>query len=264
MYTLAIAAIFRDEAKYLKEWIEFHRAVGVEYFYLMDNLSEDNFVEVLLPYISQGIVELSSWPFEHAHLEEWNAIQVLCYKEILKKASKQVKWLAFLDTDEFLFPSSTDNLVDFLANYEDCSGIGVNWQVFGTSNVAKIPENKLLIETLTWKLPEDAPTNLHIKSIVRPSCVVDCINPHFMIYSPGKFQVNSDKVRFEGAFSPYVQIKDIRINHYRLRDEHFYHNVKLQRRKKWQCEEMEFEQWYYNQIADEAILRFLPRLANTK
>ena len=46
--TLAIAAIFRDEAPYLKEWIEFHRAVGVERFYLFDNLSTDHCVRRFL------------------------------------------------------------------------------------------------------------------------------------------------------------------------------------------------------------------------
>lgn len=30
---LAVCAIFRDEAPYLAEWIEFHRLVGVEHFY---------------------------------------------------------------------------------------------------------------------------------------------------------------------------------------------------------------------------------------
>ena len=30
-FELAIAAIFRNEAPYLREWIEFHRLVGVEH-----------------------------------------------------------------------------------------------------------------------------------------------------------------------------------------------------------------------------------------
>ena len=33
---LSICAIYRDEAPYLVEWIEFHRLVGVEHFYLYD------------------------------------------------------------------------------------------------------------------------------------------------------------------------------------------------------------------------------------
>lgn len=38
---LSIGAIFKDEAPYLAEWIEFHRLVGVEHFFLYDNLSTD-------------------------------------------------------------------------------------------------------------------------------------------------------------------------------------------------------------------------------
>lgn len=34
---LSICAIFKDEAPYLPEWIEFHRSVGVERFFLYDN-----------------------------------------------------------------------------------------------------------------------------------------------------------------------------------------------------------------------------------
>lgn len=31
-YYLAAAAIFQDEAPYLKEWIEYHKLIGVEHF----------------------------------------------------------------------------------------------------------------------------------------------------------------------------------------------------------------------------------------
>jgi hypothetical protein len=57
-YDLAICAIFQDEAPYLKEWIEFHRLVGVEHFYLYNHRSRDHYQEVLKPYILSGLVEL--------------------------------------------------------------------------------------------------------------------------------------------------------------------------------------------------------------
>jgi hypothetical protein len=31
---VSIAAIFKDEAHYLREWIEFHNMLGVEHFFL--------------------------------------------------------------------------------------------------------------------------------------------------------------------------------------------------------------------------------------
>lgn len=33
-YYLSIGAIFKDEARFLDEWIEFHLGIGVEHFYL--------------------------------------------------------------------------------------------------------------------------------------------------------------------------------------------------------------------------------------
>ncbi len=39
--TLAIVAIFKDEADALEEWIAFHRCVGFEEFILYDNASTD-------------------------------------------------------------------------------------------------------------------------------------------------------------------------------------------------------------------------------
>jgi hypothetical protein len=39
---LAVAAVFRRETRYLREWLEFHRLVGVERFYLFNHdLEED-------------------------------------------------------------------------------------------------------------------------------------------------------------------------------------------------------------------------------
>ena len=57
-YKVSIGAIFKNEALYLKEWIEFHRIVGVEHFYLYNNNSDDNYREVLEPYIKRNIVTL--------------------------------------------------------------------------------------------------------------------------------------------------------------------------------------------------------------
>ena len=34
LYDLAVVAIFKDEAPYLKEWLDYHLAAGVEHFYL--------------------------------------------------------------------------------------------------------------------------------------------------------------------------------------------------------------------------------------
>ena len=62
-YQLAICSIFQNEAGYLKEWIEFHRLLGVEHFYLFNNLSTDNFHSVLAPYVKNKVITLIEWPY---------------------------------------------------------------------------------------------------------------------------------------------------------------------------------------------------------
>lgn len=48
---LAICVIVKNEAPYMKEWIDYHRLVGVEKFYVYDNESTDSLLSVLAPYI---------------------------------------------------------------------------------------------------------------------------------------------------------------------------------------------------------------------
>ncbi len=263
-YTLALAAIFRDEAEYLKEWIEFHLLVGFDHFYLFDNLSEDNFRDVLEPYVERGAVELFSWPIEHYENSDWDDLQCLAYERVLHLARGNAKWLAFLDTDEFLFSMKDESVAATLEKFEEFGGVAVNWQVFGTSGVQRIPNDRLLIETLHLKLAETDRLNKTVKSIVRPDRTEACPSSHYMAFRPGYYQVNSDCVRFEGRVAPYVQIDTFRVNHYRTRDEHFLQTKKIPRVRKWWNQET-VNAWAamyeeYNAVSDKTISRFLPGL----
>lgn len=260
-YDLALVGIFRNEAPYLKEWIEFHLLVGFKHFYLFNNLSDDEYLSVLNPYINKGIVELIDWPYESTPAS-WNGIQCSAYEDALKRAKGKVKWLAFLDTDEFIFPVQEDNLANFLKKYDKFAGLSVNWVLFGTSYIPKIPDNELLIDTLTYRGEIENAGNLHVKSIVRPEFVSRCVNPHFVFFKKNYSQVNSDKVPFFGAFSPYVQVNAVRINHYTYRDEYFLLTHKVPRLERLSGYFIDSAPLMdnFNQIFDDTILRYVPRL----
>ena len=53
---LAFVLIAKNEATYIKEWLDFHIKQGVSHFLIYDNESTDNFREVLRPYIGAGQV----------------------------------------------------------------------------------------------------------------------------------------------------------------------------------------------------------------
>ena len=79
-YQVSICAIFKDEAPYIKEWIEFHKIVGVEHFYMYNNFSSDNYMDVLSPYIERGDVTLIDWPVPQG--------QMKAYKDCIEKCMK--------------------------------------------------------------------------------------------------------------------------------------------------------------------------------
>ncbi len=261
-YTISACAIFRNEAPYLREWIEYHRLIGIEHFYLFNNLSEDDYLSILQPYIDAKIVELTDWPYSATNQKEWNKIQCSAYNTILKKKKFETNWLAIIDTDEFIVPIATKTLHLFLRDYEECSGIGINWQLYGTSHIDQIPPHKTLIGTLTKKAPTDYSRNHYIKSIVRPKRVHSISQPHFCKYKKPFYHVTADKTRFpKESLTPTISINKIRINHYTTRDGQFFNKEKKRRYSEWFPTQPPLEEDpALSSIEDDVIVSYVPEL----
>lgn len=265
-YELSIVAIFQNEAPYLKEWIEYHKLLGVQHFYLYNNVSEDDYLSVLAPYLENGEIELVNWDYDcKADPKlEWNWVQIQAYTDALNKIRGKTKWVAVIDLDEFFVPTQSTDLITFLSEYEDkfIAGVRVNWQMYGTSFISKLSPNRLMIEQLLFKGPQDMKENRLVKSIVRPDRVIQiamhactCLRPYIT--------VNADKIPCYSNRQP-VTIDKIRVNHYWLRDEDFCFNIKVPRltnTTKWKSETALLNMFdCLNQEKDDIILRFVPEL----
>lgn len=264
-YDLAICAIFRNEGPYLREWIEYHRLLGVEHFYLYNHKSTDEFIPILTPYIAKGIVELkhahSKRKTGHPPLVGFNAIQVDSYNRCLVKARGVSKWVAFIDLDEFILPSDPVDLPTFLSHYASYAGLVINWRCFGTSHLQRMNKKRPMIEQLICCSDPNLPINAHVKSIVRPELVDHFCNPHYAIYLPGCVAVDA---HFEPQAGPLSAIKHdlIRINHYWTRDEYYFENWKIPVRRAWGlpeegCRRLNAD---LNVETDGLILRHVPKL----
>lgn len=137
-YKVSICAIFKNEAKYLKEWIEFHKIIGIEHFYLYNNFSADNYKEVLRPYIEDNTVTLIDWAIPQG--------QMAAYKDCLKKHCTETEWLGFIDIDEFVVPKKDNSICDFLAKFRKYPSVQLYWRLFGTSGKIKRDTNRLVTE----------------------------------------------------------------------------------------------------------------------
>lgn len=146
-YNVSICAIFKNEATYLKEWLEFNHLVGVEHFYLYNNNSEDDYEVVLKPYIKSGLVTLIDWPQNQRQME--------CYQTCIKDFSAETKWLGFIDIDEFIVPKSTDSIYEFLKPFENKAGaVNLYWKLFGTSGRLDRDLSGLVCEDFTVCWPK--------------------------------------------------------------------------------------------------------------
>jgi len=145
-YHVSLCSIFKDEGRYLKEWIEFHRLIGVEHFYMYDNNSTDNSVELLKPYIDLGLVSVKRWEKNHAQLE--------AYKNGCEIAQNETEWLGFIDIDEFVILNRQDNIYDLLKKFKKRPAVLLYWHLFGTSGLMERDEKGLIIEDFTIRFPK--------------------------------------------------------------------------------------------------------------
>lgn len=137
-YAISICTIFKDEAPYIKEWIEFHSMMGVDHFYLYNNGSTDNYLEILQPYIDEGLVTLVDFPGEK--------MQLKAYCHFYEQFASVTQWVSFLDIDEFICPNTALNIKQWIKSYERFPIILVYWKMFGTSGLMQHDFNKLVIE----------------------------------------------------------------------------------------------------------------------
>ena len=193
---LAGCAIFRNEAPYLAEWVEFHLLVGFEHLFLYNNRSEDGFAEVLAPYVAAGTVSLTDWP-------EFPG-QISAYDDCTRAHGSDWRWIAFIDLDEYLFSPQLRPVPEILARYEHLPGVGVLWAMFGTSGHQTRPAG-LTIESYVQRYIGLRHLR-QFKSVVHPAAVTRCYGPHSFAYRDGAL--------WPAPVPRFVHWDELRVNHY--------------------------------------------------
>ncbi len=264
-YELCLCAIFQNEAPYLKEWIDFHKKMGVEHFYLANHLSTDNYLHVLQPYIDEQEVEL--FHVEENPDQSFNDLQEKTYTSIKNYCQFKTKWLLTIDSDEFVFPLIKENLIEFLKDYENAHIGSVYFfaQYYGTSFIEELPKDKKLIECLLYRAEEQFWLNKFGKSFCRPErCSIVSLHyavplPTYTRVLPNKTAVATDQLTtIEKVKELHVDVSKIRFNHYWTRDEKYYREVKIPRYINWGADIKTCRERYeaLNLIFDDSILQF--------
>lgn len=224
---ISIVAIYKNEPD-IVEWIEYHKLIGVQRFYLYDNVSSDNSTDLIKSYIDDGTVVY--------HFIPGKCMQLPVYRDAVYRYKDETNWMAIIDLDEYIVPVKNDNLSDFLNDYENYAGVGINWLVFDSNNHVKRPNNLVIEAYTTVDNNLQCDINHHIKSIVNPREVAYILNPHFCLFKKHKLTVDDNFVPIDShhfsiknsVLTQKVSIDKIRINHYHTKSqEDWYRKVNI-------------------------------------
>jgi hypothetical protein len=210
---IAIHSLIKDPYKpYLIEWLNYHRSIGVDHFFIYDNESEPGIVELVkdLPFRNEISVEMINGGGSLVP-----NVQINSYAKFLSdlKYLPHYDRVAFIDEDEFIICKNGD-LKSTLENYINYPGIGISWRMFGSSGLlTRTPEPQM--KKFTKYTGAYYHSNINIKSIVNPYLVSTIRSPHSFSFHYGNL-VNEHKIPIELHYS-YPSYDYLWINHYWLR-----------------------------------------------
>lgn len=215
MYNLVIGAIFKNESNILDEWIQHYLNQGVEYFYLIDNGSTDNYQPIIDKY--QSYITLYKDPTKYQQIEHYN-------KYILP--NKTSKWMMIVDLDEFVysrngFPKIVDYL-DSLSN--DITCVVLFWKMFGSNGHIKQPSS--VLQNFT-KRAKDFSLYINQKRIFK-SEFVNQLHQHYTQPYAGKCIYANNK-EYSTLDWNNIDEHNLHLNHYPIQSFEWFMNVKATR-----------------------------------
>ncbi len=208
MKYLALCLFCKNETRYLKEWIDYHLLIGVEHFFIYDNLSDIPVSQSLRDYVERGLVTVE------LNMEIGIGKQTRAYAKCLRDHREDFFWLGFIDIDEFIVPRNGLRLPEFLKPYEHFGGLAIFWKCFGSNGHIATPQSVLSSFIRTG--PDSFENDSELKSIVNTKFVIPAKphNPHVFFYRPGFYAVDENERPVLRGFWRKRTSRTIQINHY--------------------------------------------------
>ncbi len=267
LHDLAVVAILKNEAPYLKEWIDYHLLAGVDHFYLYDNESPDNQREVAAPYVKAGLVDYINAPGK--------VMQCAAYNDAIKRFKFHCRYMAFIDGDEFIFPRTGGGIVktvdEIFSHDKHAAGLAINWQCFGSNGHENADYSKGVLERFTRRAPSDWKINEQggnalVKSISNPRKINFMGSPHVSFYFMDAHLLNeTSSVIGQTGYNFNGSVDKIAVNHYhtKSREEHKAKTNRGRADVLTKKSLTEFEVYDRNEVFDDGILRYRDERAKT-
>lgn len=153
---VAVCAIVRNENRYLREWIEWHKGLGVEKFFIYDNGhgNDENPRDVIGDDLQVVIMD---WRDRDGNT------QCEAYDDCYREHGSEFAWMGFIDIDEFV--RSERPLPDVLDTIE-ADVVAFSWRMM-TDNGLVHYDDRPVQERFTQPAEDLKPETQFVKSFVR-------------------------------------------------------------------------------------------------
>lgn len=255
--SIAVCVIVKNEADSILEWGVYHHLIGFDALIVFDDSSTDETVNKVNQI--QQLCEVIQRPYSRA-----GNSQMTQYNRVCQEFGERFDWIAFIDADEFIYSPKNQSIKEMLEQNSQASAVVLPWLCYGSSGHIEKP-NGLVLESYLHHSKYDFSPNKHVKSIVRPSKVERCYNPHSFILKgetvlPKGERVNwSDTLGITGSTNDY---SDWRVNHYFTKSKsHWQERMARGQLSHLVRTENQFERNDKNDIRDESVLAITGEVA---
>lgn len=174
MHYFSVCAMFKNEAAGLKEWLDHYLFHGADHFYLVNDQSTDNSLEVLAPYISKGLVTLihCDWPRVHHR-------QSQIYTHAFLPRLPETRWMCVCDVDEYVWSPRHVDIKEVLRSCEGLSQIQIRQTIFGSNGHELQPAS--IVQGFTMRRADQNGTSIDhgYKYIIQNTYTFKKLDVHF-------------------------------------------------------------------------------------
>jgi len=224
---LCLVSVFKNESAILDEWLKHYINQGVDHFFLIDNGSTDNYMDILRDYIDKGLVTLRIDPIKHAQVALINS----CLDRI-----KLYDWVISVDLDEIVYArlgfKTIKHYLSSLTDTVHC--VRIPWKMFGSDGHISQPSS--VISSFLRRQRYDSSRDIQIKSIAR-TLFLTKIEVHFPIFSDSSLKIIDSAGTNDNYIKDYLcriseeilEKSALHCNHYYIQSWEWYKSVKMTR-----------------------------------
>jgi hypothetical protein len=193
---VTLGAISRGDEAHLLQWIDHHLSLGVEHFYLLDSSYGKMLQKAVRKYSKESVVTVVPW---NGVAE---APDAELYQFLTTQYAAQSRWMALLETNEFLVPKLGTSLATYFQAFEDYGALKISRRIFVADGREMFP-NKASGNSGSESFFPDG----QLKFIVQPRFVASVVSSHEMTMMPGRDAVGE-------YFNDGLSDLHLQVNHY--------------------------------------------------